>query len=45
MSLPVKELIWESDVEEEERNCITYKFKEKDKLVDEMARVSIKKYN
>ena len=39
----VKELILEADAEEEESNNITSKLKDNCKLVDKMARVSIKK--
>ena len=41
--IPVKELIREVDEEEEETNYVKKKFKEREKLFDEMSRINIKK--
>ena len=39
----MKELITELDVEDEECNCVSNKFKQKDHLIDNNARMDIKK--
>ena len=42
-SMPIKELIIETDAEEEGKECIANKFKEQKHLVYEMARKNLKK--
>ena len=42
-SITVKEFTREVDIEEEETNYVKKKFKEREKLFDEMSRINIKK--